>query len=633
MSVAFDPSEEQQSSSRSRATSNAASREHLTPNKSSSSNASSWLDRPPAPPSRSPERLSPRIHHQDKGHEWPQENIESTKDVSGKNEQATCSTGSKDAETSRIPIVWGGDSYLPSIDSSPLFPSSNGDYTSPEKESFESRLLTGSGSAYSEQQSPALNLDTSALSSHHPLGDESPGEHNVNENATARTRDNSLKTLQQSTPSERRRSISPTPVSEAQKPSSSAADDNARTIASNNVSDDSSGGLDSEAFMQRMSNSVKHARSLSDKAPRDHRLQRVPVNGSQVLSPRSEADRLREEVVWLRGELGKERQRVKERDQRVAAIETALNASADIKRANNELDEKRSTMVVLDAQREIILRELGVLSDHAGSESRDSISSGLDLQRFTDPILREFANSINRLEQSYAPQIEELVRKRNDASEELANVNRLKDRSLREFEQLSSKNAQLAELNNELVHQIQELYKANSTAAAAASAGGGGSSAGLGIYSHSKEKSTDAIKPFMGDFGPSGSPGHVQEDMEPQVVSLRKGQPRKFNWKKGGQKARGVTRGIKDAFMSSEPKDASVSSYSSSVTTLQDMNNPGLHRPQPVTDPSRQGFGFFGNQRSRQGIKAYPNGNGATDVLPNGRFFFLSLFFCSFCIL
>jgi hypothetical protein len=71
----------------------------------------------------------------------------------------------------------------------------------------------------------------------------------------------------------------------------------------------------------------------------------------------------------------------------------------------------------------------------------------------------------------------------------------------------------------------------------------------------------------------------------PQVVSIRKGQPRKFNWKKGGQNVAKGVKGLKGAFMSSENEAAG-----------------GLPRSQ-TQDPSRQGFGFFGNQRNKQGGK------------------------------
>lgn len=237
------------------------------------------------------------------------------------------------------------------------------------------------------------------------------------------------------------------------------------------------------------------------------------------------------------------------------------------------------------------MRELSVLTDHLEAEKRGG-SGSLDLGKITNHVLREFVDSIQKLKDSFTPQIEELVQKRNDTAEELANLNRLKDKSFQEFEQLSSKNAQLAELNNQLVHQIQELYKANS-------AEGNRGANGLGIYSHGKDKSLSSfdVMKAAGELPSAVSTANMSEDAEPativpgpQMVSIRKGQPRKFNWKKGGQNvAKGVTKGLKGAFMSSD----------SATAGSQDVAG-NLPRSQ-TQDPSRQGFGFFGNQRNKQG--------------------------------
>ncbi|PIG79300.1 Rho GTPase activator Rga [Aspergillus arachidicola] len=353
----------------------------------------------------------------------------------------------------------------------------------------------------------------------------------------------------------------------------------------------------SESFLRRVSNSVRHGRSFSDKGSRsskDAKWPKSPVNGSApyqdlgsptAVSPESGGP---EEVAWLRSELRKERQR----------------------QANTELNEKRSTMVVLDARKEIVMRELSVLTDHLEAEKRGG-GGTLDLGKLTNQVLREFVESIQKLKDSFTPQIEELVQKRNETAEELANFNRMKDKSFQEFEQLSSKNAQLAELNNQLVHQIQELYKANS------SEGNRGAN-GLGIYSHGKEKSLssiDALKAGSNDLAPSMSTANMSEEAEPativpgpQVVSIRKGQPRKFNWKKGGQNvAKGVTKGLNRAFGTSESATEVV---------------PGLPRSQ-TQDPSRQGFGFFGNQRNKQAGTRMPTTDSVpalAEVAPTGLF-------------
>jgi hypothetical protein len=282
-------------------------------------------------------------------------------------------------------------------------------------------------------------------------------------------------------------------------------------------------------------------------------------------------------------------------------MESVLKATADVKQVNTELNEKRSTMVVLDAQKEIVMRELTVLTEHLESEKRGGSSGPLDLSKLTNKVLRDFVESIQNLKDSFTPQIEELIQKRNEAAEELAKINSQKDKSFQEFEQLSSKNAQLAELNNQLVHQIQELYKANNSDGRGAN--------GLGIYSHGKEKSLSSIDALKatGELASSLSTPNMSEEAEPatvvpgpQVVSIRKGQPRKFNWKKGGQNvAKGVTKGLKGAFMSSE----------SNTSTAE--GTPGLPRSQ-TQDPSRQGFGFFGNQRNKQTGTRVPQ----TDSVP-----------------
>lgn len=344
----------------------------------------------------------------------------------------------------------------------------------------------------------------------------------------------------------------------------------------------------SESFLRRMSNSVRHGRSFSDKSIRlgkDGKYPRSPANGSSIgtdIGSPTASTAQAEEVAWLRNELRKERQRVSE-------MEAALRATADVKQVNTELSEKRSTMVVLDAQREIVLRELTVLTDHLEAEKRGAAGGPLDLGRLSNHVLRELAESIHKLKESYTPQIEELIQKRNDLTEELANLNRQKEKTFSEFEQLSSKNAQLAELNNTLVHQIQELYKNSSD--------GPRGPNGLGIVSHSKDRSIgslETLKPTIDGLAPSISTAHI-DDMEtqtatativpgPQVVNLRKG---KFmNWKKGGQNVAKGVKGLKGAFMSSETAEGGG----------------GLPRSQ-TQDPSRQGFGFFGNQRSKQGGK------------------------------
>jgi hypothetical protein len=361
-----------------------------------------------------------------------------------------------------------------------------------------------------------------------------------------------------------------------------------------------------ESVKRPMSNSVRHGRSYSDKGSimsKDGKWPKSPVNGSTFAQDVSSPDTAspseqQEDISWLRGELRRERQRVMERDQKIAELERALNAQADVKKANTELREKRSTMVVLDTKKEVVMRELSAITEHLDREKHGA--APMDLAKLTNNVVRGFAEKLQHLKDSFAPQIEELMQKRNDIVEEVANLSRMKDKSFQEFEQLSSKNAQLAELNNQLVNQIQGLYKAGSATESTRSTNG------LGIYSHNKEKSTGSVDASKtSDLASSISTMTIQDEGDatiipgPQVVSIRKGQVRKFNWKRGGQSvAKGVSKGLK-AF--SGERDM----IGPDGTVQQIEVNPSLPRSQ--TQEPR--FGFFGNQKRQAAWKNQTNGS------------------------
>ncbi|KMU86169.1 beta-chimaerin [Coccidioides immitis H538.4] len=338
-----------------------------------------------------------------------------------------------------------------------------------------------------------------------------------------------------------------------------------------------------ESFLRRVSNSVRHGRSFSEKGSRlskELKWPKSPSTGStfaqDISSPSTSSPEAREELNWFKNELRRERQKIIEKDQKIAELEAALNATANIKEVNTELREKRSTMVFLDAQKEIVLRELEVLREHIATEKQSN--APLDLGKVSNAVLRDLAEALRRLKESFMPQIEELIQKRNDLVEELGNLGRMKDKSFQEFEQLSLKNAQLAELNNQLVHQIQELYKANSNSTDSNRQAPNG----LGIYHH-KDKSTASVERDLRSITNEPSPGIVQpEEAEPITVV------------QGPQ----VKRPHMEAFLPTSD------------------NNSGPQRAQ-TQDPSRQGFGFFGNQKTKTS-QWKPPANGSSSVLNEG---------------
>ncbi|QKX62364.1 uncharacterized protein TRUGW13939_09523 [Talaromyces rugulosus] len=360
----------------------------------------------------------------------------------------------------------------------------------------------------------------------------------------------------------------------------------------------------SESFMKRVSNSVRHGRSFSDKGSRlsrDSKWPKSPANGGAFPpeSPGASSPEQREDVSALKSELRRERQRMIEKDQRIAELEKALNAHADVKQADSELREKRSTMVDLDTRKEVVLRELASITEHLEKEKHGG--APMDLAKLTNNVVRSFAEKLQGLKDSFAPQIEGFMQQRATLATEIANLSRMKEKSFQEFEQLSSKNAQLAELNNQLVHQIQGIYNANSAVDSSRSTNG------LGIYSHNKDKSTSSIDANRhGDLATSVSTMTIHDEAEPativpgpQVVSIRKGQPRKFNWKRGGQTvAKGVTKGLKGAFSSEKEfgPDGTVQHVDGTV-----------QMPRSQTQEPR--FGFFGNQKRQAAWKTNQNGS------------------------
>lgn len=445
-----------------------------------------------------------------------------------------------------------------------------------------------------------------------------------------RTRNESMSTLQSDTQRLNEPPVSPSLLRYSAGGDFSLDEDMARILGGDEASAQ-------DSFLRRVSNSVRHGRSFSDKGTRlsnNHRWPRTPVAGSgaytqEISSPSSASPEHRDELSWFRNELRRERQKTVEREQKIAELEATLESTANIKQVNTELREKRSTMVVLDTQKEIVVRELEVLTEHIASAKRTG--DPLDVGKLRNAVLREFAEALQRLKDSFAPQIEDSIQKRNDLVDEISGLTQMKDKSFQEFEQLSLKNAQLAELNNQLVHQIQELYRANSgTTAEPARAAPNG----LGIYAHHKDKSQVSIdsREARTNFPENSLPGSgttlQQEEAEPvtvlqgpHVVNIRKGQqPKKFNWKKGGQNvAKGVTKGLKGAFSSTQQ------SYSRELAFAETTPYGGMPQGQEPAivsrmgnESSRQGFGIFGNPKPTQrGNTPWKSQlNGSSSALP-----------------
>ncbi|KAG0649206.1 putative Rho-type GTPase-activating 4 [Hyphodiscus hymeniophilus] len=414
------------------------------------------------------------------------------------------------------------------------------------------------------------------------------------------------------------------------------------------------GGTDesSASILRRVSNAVRHGRTGSETG----NPVRIPGHGRSVsettartaASPRWPKTPIAEDSTVAR-EISSPisvtspasgddpallRRQLRNSEQRVAELEKQFTSEKDLKSLNRKLIEKRKTVSVLDSQTEIMIQQLEVLAGYV--ERAKGSKQPMNISELEDSAIKEFVQKLERIKQAMSASVESLYEERDQLLEQKTQIVTDRDRALVEFEQLSSKNAQLADMNNDLTHQIQERFKAQS--------GNNVDSPkpqmnGLGIYTHHhKGKSNVSVQLDEASLRPSTSttllgstnsyPQAMDQDssMEPatvlsapHVVNIRKGQAKKFNWKKGGQTvAKGVSKGFKGAFASVQQErnqqwqgqtgDSIGMPYNMTIAPVESPAGPPHPLPRSVSnDPSRQAFGLFKKANAMQ--KNSSNGN------------------------
>ena len=336
----------------------------------------------------------------------------------------------------------------------------------------------------------------------------------------------------------------------------------------------------SQSILRRVSNAVRHgragsevstggrhghARSISETTTRQigspHWPKTPIVEGDhlghsrQISSPISLSGRASDDPAFLRRQL-------RDSEHRVAELEKQFATTKDLQKVNKQLVEKRKTVSELGSQAELMIRQIEAFAGYV--EKARTNKGELDLQEMEDSAIKEFVQKVERLKDSLNRELEVLFVEREQLLEEKDQAIKARDRALIEFEQLSSKNAQLADMNNDLTTQIQERFKAQSGSDVS-------KSNGLGIY-HSKDKSSVHLDDASMNSGttiygsnataigtypqPMDVEGDSQVFAAPQVVQIRKLPGKKFNWgKKGATVAKGVTKGFKGAFYSEKDKN------------------------------------------------------------------------------
>lgn len=302
-----------------------------------------------------------------------------------------------------------------------------------------------------------------------------------------------------------------------------------------------------QGLFRRVSKAVKHGRSLSEKnniaSPTWKR------NGStDIGSPPVGSLDPREEMIQLRNKLQLAQRRVVELEVERVDLQEKVNGNVDLRSMNVELREKRSTMAFLDTQREMVIRELEVMTEHL-SKVKDS-RVPLDMPDLQSAVMRDFAASLQKLKDSLGTQIEDMMRKKHDLASQVTGLSQEKDKTYQDYENLSGRNAQLKENNQQLLQSIQDMYKQTRAPSSASYATSGAPQHnGLGIFPNQTQTSLTPVDSSVSQFSVDTETDSMTGLTGPKVVNIQKAQPKKFNWKRGGQTVgKNITKGLKGAF-------------------------------------------------------------------------------------
>lgn len=217
----------------------------------------------------------------------------------------------------------------------------------------------------------------------------------------------------------------------------------------------------------------------------------------------------------------------------------------------------------------------------------------LDMEALKSDLIHGLTRELEDLKMSLKSEIQRLVAQRDQLVDEVDNYDRLRTQAIQDTEQLNLKNAQLADLNNELTRRIQGQFKANKTPIN-----------GLGIYTGNAADLSDTTKE-RDDKRPatatttstlqSGSTvvaadhthhhhHHHHEGTEvltaQKITSLKNGpQIKKTFWKKGGAVVRGAGKGVNKLFAGSDQREGWPADHPNGMDLPSTMRTGGPDTP------------------------------------------------------
>ena len=334
-------------------------------------------------------------------------------------------------------------------------------------------------------------------------------------------------------------------------------------------------------MFRKVSKVMRHGRSYSDKGGSGSpRYTKGSRSGSiDISSPIMGSNEHGDDSAQLRNKLRFSQQRVSELEFEKKALQDQVNGVENIRQYNTELREKRHTMTFLDTQREMIMRELETMTEQL-AKAKES-KGPIDIEAIKNDALRDFANQLQKLKDSVAGQIGELMEQKNQLTKEITSLIQMKDKGFQEYESLHAKNQQLSEHNNHLVRSIQDIYRGQKQPSHGNALGISTGNA-TGVYNGSLKDRQGSLATTMvddtvdiktanlsmdrsnndsqmsGETEIAGESARVVEG--PRVIDMRKGKVNKFSWKKGSENmAKNMKKGIKGAFASTQqPSQSSL---------------------------------------------------------------------------
>lgn len=366
--------------------------------------------------------------------------------------------------------------------------------------------------------------------------------------------------------------------------------------------------------LRKVSNAVKHGRSFSDRGTRSISgsgkwAAKSPLNGSMdISSPISATSpESREENILLKNQLRRAQERVAQLEAEKHGLQDVMRKSTDMSTLNSEIREKRTTMAFLDTQREIVVRELEVLTDHL-KKAKDT-NEPLDINSLKSDITKDLGVSLQRLKDSFAPQIEELIKKRNDLTNECSQLIAMKDKGFAEYEALSTRNAQLTQHNNELIHSIQDMYKSNRSNGQSIDAGRAlANGLGIQLLKEKNDSTSDLRQPI--DIQSLGADDEASI-VTPHVVQIPRTKAKPNMWKKGTQGLTKGLRGVRGALAERTAERAQQYSQLEGMPYNQ-MSSDGLvpKQVESIREPARRNFGnLFASEKQGNKLQHLKSGN------------------------